>query len=217
MAALNFRDADEFDPETYGDEGAGARIAGQGINGPIVTGLDDRFVEAVNWLRNAKTGDAPGVLSHPELGDRRVDLIFGQRGERGYGIDHIDERHPGELDMLPENWPSMRVAREGPTRISMKNGQAQLAIIPKNFAGDPKNWLLTFYKLDGDRPGGKSFDSASAQDQAVPFPDRPASSIIGQDTQFFNDARRLGSRLMSRMTSGALGGIGPLNLTQAAP
>lgn len=195
---------------------AGARVVGQGVHGPIIAGLDDRFPEAVSWLRNARTGDVPDVLSHPELGDRRVDLIFGKRGEHGYGVDHIDAGHPGQLDELPENWRSLTVKREGANRIRMNNDEAYVAVIRKDFENNPKNWLLTFYKENGDRPEGKLPDSASAQDRAVPFPDRPANSNIANDWQFLNAVRDPASSALSRTVSSAFGNVNPLNLRQAA-
>ena len=83
---------------------------------------------------------------------------------------------------------------------------------------EPKNWLLTYYERNrGDRPGGKLPDSASAQDRAVPFPDRPVISSVGQDPQLLDGVIELASPVLSRTVSSALGEINPLNSRQAAP
>jgi hypothetical protein len=137
-----------------------------------------------------------------------------KQGQHGFGVGHIDERHPGQLEKLPESWPSMRIEREGPTRISMKNDKAQLAIIPKNFGGDPKNWLLTFYELDSGRPESKLLDSASVQNRAGLFPDRSAGINVRQDWQFLNTMREPASSALNRTASSALTGINPLSPRQ---
>jgi hypothetical protein len=152
----------------------GARVTGLGPNGPVVDGLQGRYKEALGWLRDARTGDVRGVLNHPELGDRKIDLIFGTRKS---GVRHIDDDHPGTLDSLPDQWPSLAVDREGPTRTYMENSKIR-AVIPKNFEGDPKDWLLTVYPKTESRPGGKLIDSATAEGRAAPFPDRSAKPNI---------------------------------------
>jgi hypothetical protein len=168
----------------------------------------------VSWLRNARTGDALNVLRHPELGDRRVDLIYGSA--KG-GIQHIDTKHPGWLDTLPKNWSSMESLHDGPNRIRMHNEKA-MAVIPKDFGGHPKNWLLTYFEKNrGDRPEGKLLDSASAKDRAVPFPDRPVDPNIVQTPHFLNAVREPGSLALSRTISAALAGINPLIPKPASP
>jgi hypothetical protein len=126
------------------------------------------------WLRDARTGDVRGFLNHPELGDREIDLIFVTRKS---GVRHIDDDHPGTLDSLPDQWPSLAVDREGPTRTYMENSKIR-AVIPKNFEGDPKDWLFTVYPKTESRPGGKLIDSATAEGRAAPFPDRSAEPNI---------------------------------------
>ncbi len=150
-------------PLPYGvpDLPKGARITEVGPHGPVVEGLQDRFGEAVGWLRDAKTGDVKGVLSHPELPGRQIDLVH---GTNGYGIRHIDEGHPGALDRLPEHWDSMKLKSDSPNRSRLFNIDAE-AVVSKDFAGEPKDWLLTFYRT-GDPPSGKSMGGATVSGPA---------------------------------------------------
>lgn len=118
----------------------GARITGVGSHGPIVEGMQGRLGEAVSWLRDAKTGDVKGVLSHPELPKRQIDLIH---GTEQYGVSHIDTKHPGALDRLPEEWEKLKIQSDSPDRTQLINGEAK-AIVSKDFSGEPKDWLLSF-------------------------------------------------------------------------
>ncbi|MEH2513956.1 hypothetical protein V1291_005310 [Nitrobacteraceae bacterium AZCC 1564] len=133
----------------------GARITDVGPHGPIVEGLQGRFGEAVKWLRDAKTGDVKGVLSHPELPGRRVDLVH---GTRKYGLDHIDDKHPGALDRLPEHWEDLKIQSDSANRTQLRNGEAK-AVVRKDLDGEPKDWLLSFYRFE-DPPRGKSMGGA---------------------------------------------------------
>lgn len=203
----------------------GASVAGTGPHGPIVNGLEGRFPEAVDWLRKAKTGDARGVLSHPELGDRRVDLIH---GTPTYGVRHIDKEHPGDLDKLPQSWEKLRLTKEGRTRTFLDNEDYR-AVVPKNFEGTQKDWLLTFYKRDENgRPDGKLIDSATAggtgQGRAELFPDQTTSQNVGRNGQNLNPllglamgAARLARQPSSEQAEGRFFGMLPSQGVAGSP
>ncbi len=116
-----------------------------GPHGPIVEGLQGRFGEAVKWLRDAKTGDVKGVLSHPELPKRQIDLIH---GTEQYGVSHIDTKHPGALDRLPEHWEDLKIQSDTANRTQLRNGEAK-AVVSKDFSGEPKDWLLFILQIQG--------------------------------------------------------------------
>ena len=63
---ITLKSAPTVVPLPYGvpDLPKGARITEVGPHGPVVEGLQGRFGEVVGWLRDAKTGDVKGVLSH---------------------------------------------------------------------------------------------------------------------------------------------------------
>lgn len=141
---------------------SGAKMTGMGPHGPVIDGLQGRYEEALDWLRLAKTGDAKGVLSHPELPDRQIDLIF---GNKTYGTDHVDSGHPGMLDKLPEEWDGLRKASDSPNRTVLANDPLR-AVVRKEFDGEPKDWLLTFYEKD--QPGSKRTGGAAVSGPASP-------------------------------------------------
>jgi hypothetical protein len=66
--------------------------------GPVLDGLENRWRDAVAWLRHARTGDARGVLSHPDV-PAPIDVAWGH--DRG-GLAHILRKHPEVIDALPE-------------------------------------------------------------------------------------------------------------------
>jgi hypothetical protein len=53
-------------------------VTGEGPHGPILDGYQGRWAEAVDWLRRAQTGDALGVLAHPDV-PAPIDVIWGTR------------------------------------------------------------------------------------------------------------------------------------------
>jgi hypothetical protein len=139
-----------------------------------VDGLQGRYKEALGWLRDARTGDVRGVLNHPEMPGRSIDLIYGD--SKG-GLRHIDENHAGDADRLPEAFANLPVKTEGPTRTILQDDRAR-AVIPKDIKGEPKDWLLTYMRL-GSRPDGKSIDGAAVKGSTLTSSNRPANPSIG--------------------------------------
>src|SRR5262249_51746690 len=88
------------------------RIIGQGPLGPILDGYQGRWADAVDWLRSAQTGDARGVLEHPEVPDP-IDVVWGN--ELG-GLRHILKDHPEVVDDLPERLQQMRAVSASENR-----------------------------------------------------------------------------------------------------
>lgn len=137
----------------------GARITGESVHGPTVEGFQDRWTDAVAWLRAAQTGDARGVLAHPEIPER-IDVIW---GTNDYGLKHIVRLHPEVVDDLPQRLARMRLDHvttpgQHEERIVLRSPDgAESAIIRPNFDGVPKHWLLTAYTPESDhRTGGAS-------------------------------------------------------------
>lgn len=154
----------------------GARFAGNGDNGPVIEGLEGRFADALAWMRAAQAGDAIGVLQHPEV-PGRIDLIW---GDREHGLAHIDAKHPGDADLLPALWDELHVARADEKFIELQSDKAT-AVIARDFAGDPKDWLLTFFQRreEGARPPGGTITSPEGYGQAGPSPASPRSGPVG--------------------------------------
>jgi Barnase-EndoU-ColicinE5/D-RelE like nuclease len=124
------------------------RVTGEGPNGPILDGYQGRWTDAVDWLQRARTGDALGVLEHPEV-PGPIDVIWGEhnaRTGRGYGLLHIASKHPEVLPDLPERLARMRKVFDDGERLRLESADGhERAAIARNWHGDPKNWLLTAF------------------------------------------------------------------------
>jgi hypothetical protein len=133
----------------------GVRMAGHGEHGPVLEGYQDRWLDAVTWLRQAQTGDAIGVLTHPDVPGGRIDVIWGQGGERGYGLAHIIEKHPDAIVDLPERLKSMRRTGEWGDRHHLDSPDGRERVVVRTmWDGEKKVWLLTAFRRDeGSGPG----------------------------------------------------------------
>lgn len=135
----------------------GATIAGSGKNGPILRGLEDRWTEAFEWLVKARTGDAIGVLEHPDVG--RIDVVYGNRTR---GLGHImssTRTHSVVLADLPDRLARMEVIRREPDRITLYDRETTTrAVVRTDWDGESKRWLLTAFEEhkpgEGPRGGG---------------------------------------------------------------
>lgn len=156
----------------------GATISGAGDNGPVIKGLDGRWREAIDWLRQAQTGDAIGVLEHPEV-PGRIDLIW---GDSKHGLAHIDAVHPGEAERLPDFWSELRERPGSRGRyITLESDRAR-AVIARDYRGDPKHWLLTYFELKR-KDGAKAPSSSGPGDQTGL---RPADDLRSQPSGYYS-------------------------------
>lgn len=154
----------------------GGRIAGHGPNGPVVEGYRDRWQEAISWLRQAQTGDVVGVLEHPDV-PGRIDVIWGDRAK---GLAHIDGKHPGDADRLPDLWSSLKPTSISDKYIVLESPQA-VAVIAADFRGEAKTWMLTFYqRRDDARPAGETVRSPGDYGPAAQSPASPRDDNLAE-------------------------------------
>jgi hypothetical protein len=133
---------------TLPDLPSGATVVDHGPHGPSVDGLQSRWSEALEWLKIAQTGEARGVLEHPEI-EERIDVLWGEprtATSEGYGLAKIIQVHPEILANLPERLAKMRIVQAGANRIRLQSEDGG-AVISLNFRGDKKTWLLTAYEI----------------------------------------------------------------------
>jgi hypothetical protein len=109
--------------------------------GPVLDGLQNRWSDAVAWLRHARTGDARGVLSHPDV-PAPIDVVW---GDAHGGLAHILARHPGVVDVLPDRLARLRVVERTENRIHLSDDE-YVAVISLNHLDAPKTWLLTAFE-----------------------------------------------------------------------
>ncbi|MCL4712155.1 MAG: hypothetical protein KJZ73_13010 [Pseudorhodoplanes sp.] len=166
----------------------GARITAQtSVHGPVVAGLEDRWQDAVAWLKEAKTGDVRGALSHHAVPEK-IDVIWGHPrtpDEEGYGLAKIVQLHPQIVDDLPERLAKMKIVHEGPNRIRLRAEDGSGAVIRKSFNDDEKTWLLTAFEAprglpaDGDTTGSAVTSGRTPKSSGQPADPniRPADSL----------------------------------------
>lgn len=150
----------------------GANVTDLSRLGPVVEGLDDRWGDAVAWLKNAQTGDARAVLSHPAI-DGRIDVIW---GDESGGLAHILEKHPDVVPDLPERLAGMEVVSRSENRIRLSDGKS-VAVIRRDLNGAQKDWLLTAFENDGRR--GKGRTGSLVEADPAHSPDPSAGDNIG--------------------------------------
>lgn len=129
-------------------------IVGRSAFGPIFTGFEGRWPEAVAHLSRIETGDASGVLTHPGVATP-IDVVWGDPDPRkGFGLAKILAKHPEVLADLPERLARMRVESATPNRIRLVDG-GDHAVIRLDYDGQAKTWLMTAYE-EGRRAGGRT-------------------------------------------------------------
>lgn len=117
--------------------------------GPVLTQFASKPKEALAELRKRKTGAATGVYTFQ---GKPVGICYGKVGDAkndfkgGYGLSHIDAKHPGVADKLQEILDNSVIASSGPGRIRLWDGKHSVAIA-LGWVGDSTagSWVITAY------------------------------------------------------------------------
>lgn len=141
-----------------------------GPHGPVFPQFHGDAQGAIAALRKAGSGEAPGALHHPELGD--IDLVWGKAGDPakdfdgGYGLAHIEAKHPGIADQLPEIIADAKVSEKLPDRARLETPD-HMAVVRMTWDNQVKQWLVTaFEKRTGEEPppAGRTSDIPGAHE-----------------------------------------------------
>lgn len=131
-------------------------ITEEGAFGPIFREYSGKPAEAVAHLLKARTGEVPGALHHPSIGE--IDLVWGEEGagkSNGYGLAKIAKFHPEVLDELQDYLSEMHISSESANRYRLKSDTHEAAV-SKHWHGNKKTWLLTEYlKISHPFPEGR--------------------------------------------------------------
>jgi hypothetical protein len=119
----------------------GVKVNEIGSLGPVLDGLQGRWKETVEVLSRLRSGDARGVLTHPDV-PTPIDVVWAG-GKRG--LQRIMEEHPEIVEDLPEQLAKMRAYQVGRNRIRLRSADAR-AVVRLDFDGGTKTWLLTAFK-----------------------------------------------------------------------
>lgn len=139
-------------------EGYGAGIAEraqvsetEGPFGPILTGYEGDWKGAALELERRQTGEAPGALSHPDVGP--IALVWGKAGTSnsdGMGLAKLIAWHPEVLDDLQGRLSDAKVVDRTAGRIQLRSDKDNFGI-RLQYDGQNKTWLLTAFERGRQR------------------------------------------------------------------
>jgi hypothetical protein len=130
-------------------EGAGLYQDGAGPFGPVFKEHSGDPAAAVARLMQERTGEVPGALYHPEIGN--IDLVWGKEGDPeqgfkgGYGLAKIAAKHPEVMGELQEILSGMSILKRGGNRVLLESSDHKAAV-SLDWLGDEKKWLLSAYE-----------------------------------------------------------------------
>jgi hypothetical protein len=169
------------------DRGAGGEEAGveTGPFGPVARQFSGKPREALDWVRQQKSGFAAAAIPHSA---GAIGLPFGDVGDlaagrRGYGVVHIDADHPGWLDQHIDEIPGWSIGQEfrdkqgravGRVLTDGKGNQAVVSLDWKRQAHP--EWLLTGYEREVPA-SGTSVGVSEAPKSAGPTPPATGTQV----------------------------------------
>jgi hypothetical protein len=137
--------------------------------------------KAVRALSEKRSGEIPGLLSHPEIG--AIDVVWGSHDPRtgkGVGLAHIIGKHPEVVDDLPEIVAGMSVVQRTENRIQLESPDHRGGV-RLEYDGKAKTWLMTAFQKEESRRGGKTTDRPADRQEGGASPSSPAEDNIGPD------------------------------------
>ncbi len=118
------------------------RKIGHGEFGDIYAGIKGQA--AIDFLIKIETGEVRGAFVRQDIG--KIDLVWGQGGENGYGLAKISEKHPEAIARLSYCIETGITVKSFPDRkiiVSDENGQK--SVIDLRYKDRSKTWLVTSY------------------------------------------------------------------------
>lgn len=165
----------------------------QGAFGPRFEQFKGDAKGAIEHLKQQKSGEAIGALSHPDLGE--IDLVYGEEGtnqSNGYGLAKLLKYHPEVVDNLQEILSEMTVVFKSDTRAQLESKDHR-AGVRLQWDGNTKQWLLTAFKKTGAGEGTRTDTTQlkSVDDTASHTTD-PETIVDQKLKQFYQQANRKG-------------------------
>lgn len=118
------------------------RIIGIGTFGPMYSGIIGQA--AINFLLRVKHGEVVGAITHQDLGS--IDLVYGNIGGNGFGLAHIEEKHPEILPQLVTIIQYGVLIQKIDDRAYLEADDGR-AIIRLDWDGNKKSWVVTAFKI----------------------------------------------------------------------
>jgi hypothetical protein len=117
------------------------RIVGMGTFGTIYVGITGHA--AIVFLLELQEGEVVQALKHSDVG--HIDLVYGKTGINGYGLAHIQEKHPEMIRDLSTVIENGSVIKKIDDRMYLETPDGR-AIIRLDWDGNKKSWVVTAYK-----------------------------------------------------------------------
>ncbi len=114
---------------------------GIGTFGTIYIGITGHA--AIVFLLELKEGEVVQALKHSDIG--HIDLVYGKKGINGYGLAHIQEKHPEMIQDLSAVIENGSVIKKIDDRMYLETPDGR-AIIRLDWDGNKKSWVVTAYK-----------------------------------------------------------------------
>lgn len=99
----------------------------------------------INNLLRIRNGEAKNALYHPKIG--HIDLVWGKSGPNGYGLAHIEEKHPKVISNLYEIVKESVFIDCLEDRIILLYQKKIKSIISLTWIDEKKRWLVTSYEI----------------------------------------------------------------------
>lgn len=151
----------------------------RGLPEPLMT-RQSMWIDARDRLIEAKEGDVPGALYHPDVGP--IDVKWGEApagAKQGFGLAKIVEKHPEVLDDLPAILGDMTVTSRTANRIQLESADHKAAV-RLEWDGKEQTWLLTAFRKDGNAPPQRRTD-VPGRDARDGSPTREAAGDIAEN------------------------------------
>ncbi len=187
--------------------------------GPMMPEYNGYPSEGWARLRQAKTGAVPALFHHKKYGD--IGIMYGKPGNPnredagGYGLSHIDAKHPGAADQIQRFLdvagvkvisPTVRKGRrKDQDRVVLTDGVYFLAMthlwVRKGHKDQKGNWVVTAYEQG--RSQNQNTTSAVSRGRR-PWMPQPTSA---QDST--PDWKKDLSKLKGKLSQGSKGDFFP--------
>ena len=129
-----------------GKSGATPKKVGTGDFGDIYEGPKGN--EAVSFLLKNKKGEVKGAFSHPDI-EGEIDIPFGKTGDDGFGLAHIQEKHPEMVKDLEKSISSGRVFKQAKDRVLIISEDAtrgKVVAVRLDWNGEDKRWVVSAFE-----------------------------------------------------------------------
>lgn len=188
--------------------------------GPLHPELSNNPKEALARLRADRTGAVPDLFHFPEVG--KIGIAWGKAGNPykdyagGYGLAHIDAKHPGAADMLQDFFKRARITKWLPDKVILEDPNS-LTVVGLNWHGTKSQWIVTAYEIDPNyRASSGSKDQIATPSIAATYGTAGAAApITGQvkhSSDVLPDWKKDLSKLKGKFSQGSKGDFFPEQL-----